>query len=191
MQAQQGRRTRTPSLGGTSSLYSYASTTRTVSRSMKSLKVAWYKKPLVQDAIFTDIQTGALLTAIFCIVRIMLFTHYNTNIVILLILDRQPLHDFNCHPRHILFGNNSTRCCALWILHNEFPVCLCRECPRSQLPDSVCSFFSNSCCCTFHNKLHAVESSPKRTRKKHDSMALCFSNILYLANHCYYICLNC
>nr|CAG4646568.1 EOG090X0DL4 [Macrothrix elegans] len=73
MQAQQGRRTRTPSLGGASSLYSYASTTRTTSRSMKSLRVAWYKRPLVQDAFFTDIQTGGMITAIFCIV-VSLFT---------------------------------------------------------------------------------------------------------------------
>nr|CAG4636510.1 EOG090X0DL4 [Eubosmina coregoni]SVE70060.1 EOG090X0DL4 [Eubosmina coregoni] len=73
MQAQQGRRTRTPSLGGTSSIYSYASTTRTMSRSMKSLRVAWYKRPLVQDAFFTDIQTGAMLTAIFSMV-VSLFT---------------------------------------------------------------------------------------------------------------------
>ena len=65
---QQGRRTRTPSEGGTSSLYSYASTTRTMSRSMKSLRVAWYKKPLVQDAFVTDIQTGAMITAIFSMV---------------------------------------------------------------------------------------------------------------------------
>ena len=67
-QHQQGRRTRTPSLGGASSLYSYASTTRTMSRSMKSLRVAWYKRPLVQDAFVTDIQTGALITAIFSLV---------------------------------------------------------------------------------------------------------------------------
>lgn len=68
MQAQQGRRARTPSVGGASSLYSYASTTRTMSRSMKSLRVAWYKKPLVQDAFFTDIQTGSLMTAVFSMV---------------------------------------------------------------------------------------------------------------------------
>merc|ERR1712137_86530 len=76
MQSQMGRRTQTPSLGGTSSIYSYASTTktnRTMSRSVKSLQVAWYKRPLVQHAIFTDIQTGSLLTAIFCMV-ISLFT---------------------------------------------------------------------------------------------------------------------
>ena len=74
MQAQQGRRTRTPSLGGTSSIYSYASTTRTMSRSMKSLRVAWYKRPLVQDAFFTDIQTGAMLTAIFSMVISLKYT---------------------------------------------------------------------------------------------------------------------
>lgn len=70
MQAQQGRqgRTRTPSLGGASSIYSYASTTRTMSRSMKSLRVAWYKKPILQDAFFTDIQTGSMITAIFSMV---------------------------------------------------------------------------------------------------------------------------
>ncbi|XP_046438378.1 uncharacterized protein LOC124189909 isoform X2 [Daphnia pulex] len=75
MQAQQGRqgRTRTPSLGGASSIYSYASTTRTMSRSMKSLRVAWYKKPILQDAFFTDIQTGSMITAIFSLV-ISLFT---------------------------------------------------------------------------------------------------------------------
>nr|CAG4650480.1 EOG090X0DL4 [Sida crystallina] len=44
-----------------------------MSRSMKSLKVAWYKKPIVQDAFFTDIQTGAFITATFTLV-ISLFT---------------------------------------------------------------------------------------------------------------------
>jgi hypothetical protein len=75
MQAQQGRqgRTRTPSLGGASSIYSYASTTRTMSRSMKSLRVAWYKKPILQDAFFTDIQTGSMITATFSMVGIIIF----------------------------------------------------------------------------------------------------------------------
>jgi len=72
-QQQPGRRTRTPSLAGASSIYSYASTTRTMSRSMKSLRVAWYKRPIVQDAFVTDIQTGSLITAIFSIV-VSLFT---------------------------------------------------------------------------------------------------------------------
>ena len=40
-----------------------------MSRSVKSLQVAWYRRPIVQHAIFTDIQTGSLLTAIFCMVR--------------------------------------------------------------------------------------------------------------------------
>lgn len=66
-----GRRTRTPSVGGASSLYSYASTTRSVARSIKSVQVAWYKRPIVQDAFFTDIQTGAMLTAIFSMVFIL------------------------------------------------------------------------------------------------------------------------
>lgn len=35
---------------------------------MKSLRVAWYKRPLVQDAFFTDIQTGAVLAGVFSIV---------------------------------------------------------------------------------------------------------------------------
>nr|CAG4641200.1 EOG090X0DL4 [Eulimnadia texana] len=67
------RRARTPSVAGTGSLYSYASTTRTFSRSMKSLKVAWYKRPLLQHAVFTDIQTGAVITGIFTLI-LSLFT---------------------------------------------------------------------------------------------------------------------
>jgi hypothetical protein len=35
---------------------------------MKSLRVAWYKKPILQDAFFTDIQTGSMITAIFSMV---------------------------------------------------------------------------------------------------------------------------
>nr|CAG4638733.1 EOG090X0DL4 [Cyclestheria hislopi] len=44
-----------------------------MSRSVKSLRVAWYKRPLVQDAFITDIQTGSLITGIFTLI-ISLFT---------------------------------------------------------------------------------------------------------------------
>nr|CAG4652165.1 EOG090X0DL4 [Triops cancriformis] len=69
------RRTRTPSIAGSASLYSYASTTksRATSRSLKSLHVPWYKRPLVQTAFVTDIQTGSLLAGIFGVV-VSLFT---------------------------------------------------------------------------------------------------------------------
>nr|CAG4644299.1 EOG090X0DL4 [Lepidurus arcticus] len=69
------RRTRTPSIAGSASLYSYASTTksRATSRSVKSLHIPWYKRPLVQTAYITDIQTGSLLAAIFTLI-LSLFT---------------------------------------------------------------------------------------------------------------------
>lgn len=40
---------------------------------MKSLRVAWYKKPILQDAFFTDIQTGSMITATFSMVGIIIF----------------------------------------------------------------------------------------------------------------------
>nr|CAG4645811.1 EOG090X0DL4 [Lynceus sp. MCZ IZ 141354] len=69
------RRTRTPSVSGTASLYSYTSTikTKTLSRSVKSLQIPWYQRPLLADAYFTDIQTGAMLTGVFGVV-VSLFT---------------------------------------------------------------------------------------------------------------------
>ncbi|KAK2717891.1 uncharacterized protein LOC136038867 isoform X1 [Artemia franciscana] len=63
-----------PSIAGTGSIYSMATTVRTgMSRSVKSLRVPWYKKPIVQDAVITDIQNGANYNAIFC-VFVSLFT---------------------------------------------------------------------------------------------------------------------
>ena len=68
-----GPRTKTPSHSmGTPSIYSHMtrSTTNLKStRSMKSLKIKWYQKPIVQDAIIMDIQRGAMYTAIYSIVR--------------------------------------------------------------------------------------------------------------------------
>ncbi|KAK7598278.1 hypothetical protein V9T40_006513 [Parthenolecanium corni] len=57
---------RTPSVG-TPSVYSHVTSRSTAnlrsSRSLKSLKIPWYRRPIVQDAYFLDIQRGSLLIA--------------------------------------------------------------------------------------------------------------------------------
>nr|XP_023015657.1 uncharacterized protein LOC111505130 [Leptinotarsa decemlineata] len=53
---------------GTPSVYSHTRSTGNLSRSarsLKSLKTPWYQKPIVQDAIFLDVQRASLVTAIF------------------------------------------------------------------------------------------------------------------------------
>ncbi|XP_018568920.1 uncharacterized protein LOC108909160 [Anoplophora glabripennis] len=54
---------------GTPSVYSHVTTRSNAnlrgSRSLKSLQVPWYQKPLVQDAIFLDVQRASLITGIF------------------------------------------------------------------------------------------------------------------------------
>ncbi|XP_050507221.1 uncharacterized protein LOC114337819 [Diabrotica virgifera virgifera] len=55
---------------GTPSVYSHTTSRSNAnlhrsSRSLKSLKIPWYQKPLVQDAIFLDVQRASLIAAIF------------------------------------------------------------------------------------------------------------------------------
>ena len=72
-----------PSIAGTGSIYSMATTVRTgMSRSVKSLRVPWYKKPIVQDAVITDIQNGANYNAIFCVVSNLMKMLLNSKICI-------------------------------------------------------------------------------------------------------------
>ncbi|VEN61505.1 unnamed protein product [Callosobruchus maculatus] len=54
---------------GTPSVYSHVTTRSSAnlrgSRSLKSLKIPWYQRPLVQDALFLDVQRASLVTAVF------------------------------------------------------------------------------------------------------------------------------
>lgn len=62
---------RTPSVG-TPSIYSHVTTRSTAnlrsSRSLKSLRIPWYKRPILQDAYFLDIQRGSLVVAFYSFV---------------------------------------------------------------------------------------------------------------------------
>ncbi|XP_056640857.1 uncharacterized protein LOC130894958 [Diorhabda carinulata] len=58
---------------GTPSVYSHTTSRSNAnlhrsSRSLKSLRVPWYQQPLVQDAIFLDVQRASFVTAIFSLV---------------------------------------------------------------------------------------------------------------------------
>lgn len=57
---------------GTPSVYSHVTTRSSAnlksSRSLKSLKTPWYQRPLVQDALFLDVQRASLLTGVFSLV---------------------------------------------------------------------------------------------------------------------------
>ncbi|XP_076255226.1 protein pasi2 isoform X2 [Rhynchophorus ferrugineus] len=57
------------STSGTPSVYSHVTTRSSAnlrsSRSLKSLKTPWYRKPLVQDAFFLDVQRASMITAVF------------------------------------------------------------------------------------------------------------------------------
>lgn len=62
---------KTPSMG-TPSVYSHVTTRSSAnlksSRSMRSIRIPWYQKPILQDAIVLDIQRGALVTGVFSLV---------------------------------------------------------------------------------------------------------------------------
>lgn len=68
---------RTPSIG-TPSVYSHVTSRSTAnlrsSRSLKSLKIPWYRRPIVQDAYFLDIQRGSLLFACYSLVNSFTFS---------------------------------------------------------------------------------------------------------------------
>lgn len=63
---------KSPSMG-TPSVYSHVTTRSSAnlrsSRSAKSVKIPWYQKPILSNAFVIDIQRGALLTAVFSLVR--------------------------------------------------------------------------------------------------------------------------
>lgn len=64
---------KTPSMG-TPSVYSHVTTRSSAnlksSRSMRSIRIPWYQKPILQDAIVLDIQRGALVTGAFSLVSL-------------------------------------------------------------------------------------------------------------------------
>lgn len=69
-------RSKTPSMG-TPSVYSIHASHLTLrssnmrsSRSMKSLRVPWYQRPILKDAYFIDTQRGALVIAFYSLVSI-------------------------------------------------------------------------------------------------------------------------
>jgi hypothetical protein len=57
---------------GTPSVYSHVTTRSSAnlksSRSMRSIRLPWYQKPILQDAIVLDIQRGALVTGVYSLV---------------------------------------------------------------------------------------------------------------------------
>lgn len=57
---------------GTPSVYSHVTTRSSAnlrgSRSIKSLKTPWYQRPIVQDALFLDVQRASLIVGIFSLV---------------------------------------------------------------------------------------------------------------------------
>lgn len=63
---------KSPSMG-TPSIYSHVTTRSSAnlrsSRSAKSVKIPWYQKPIITNAIMQDIQRGAMMTAIYSLVR--------------------------------------------------------------------------------------------------------------------------
>lgn len=64
---------KSPSMG-TPSVYSHVTTRSSAnlrsSRSVKSVKIPWYQKPILTHAYVLDIQRGSMLTAIFALVSI-------------------------------------------------------------------------------------------------------------------------
>lgn len=64
---------KSPSMG-TPSVYSHVTSRsnanlRSHSRSVKSVKIPWYQKPILTQVIFLDVQRGAVFTGIFALVR--------------------------------------------------------------------------------------------------------------------------
>ena len=57
---------------GTPSVYSHVTSRSTAnlrsSRSIKSLKIPWYRRPLITDSIILDVQRAAVLMAVFSLV---------------------------------------------------------------------------------------------------------------------------
>lgn len=78
---------KSPSMG-TPSVYSHVTSRSSAnlrsSRSVKSLKVPWYRKPILQESIFLDVQRSSLITAFFSLVRSIFFIKMIWNIISIL-----------------------------------------------------------------------------------------------------------
>lgn len=63
---------KSPSMGGTGSIYSHVTTRSSAnlrsSRSVRSVKIPWYQKPILSKALVMDIQKSAMLAALFSLV---------------------------------------------------------------------------------------------------------------------------
>lgn len=54
--------------------------------SLKSLKIPWYKKPLVQDAFFVDIQRACLYVGFYAIVSVIINWQFQIECMLLIFL---------------------------------------------------------------------------------------------------------
>lgn len=122
---------KTPSVG-TPSVYSHVTSRSTAnlrsSRSIRSLKTPWYQKPILQDAIFLDIQRASLLIGIFSLVG----TQFTINCLILLTFECDFLvavdfHCYFCLFRSVLLCNGRPWIHSLRLLCVFISVCLCRK----------------------------------------------------------------
>lgn len=113
------------SSAGTPSVYSHVTTRSSAnlrssrSRSVKSLKTPWYRKPLVQETFFSflDVQRASMLIAVFSLV-----CFCNQNCIKIITGDLISV-SFNFYDNHSMFRsvlllNGNSGIYTLWILCN-------------------------------------------------------------------------
>lgn len=135
-------RSKTPSMG-TPSVYSIHASHLTLrssnlrsTRSMKSLRVPWYQRPILKDAYFLDTQRGAMVIACYSLVRnqqpmiaydiiILFFYWYVFLFSIVHSLVSEHFHISYICIWYILLSHGCSWIYSLWILCYELSVCVC------------------------------------------------------------------
>lgn len=138
---------KTPSMG-TPSVYSHVTTRSSAnlksSRSMRSVRIPWYQKPVLQDAIVLDIQRGALVTGFFSLVSsysaagvshcislylAIFLCHWAWNVLLHNVSVSESLHSLHGCVWYLLPCPGCTWLHPLWILHYQLWICICGKCP--------------------------------------------------------------
>lgn len=99
-------------------------------RSMKSVRIPWYQKPLITNNKYFDVQRGSMLMGFFAIVNIL---DYNWQFPILNLrtsfADCGLIHHCDRSVRHLLPSNGRSWIHSLRLLHIFVWICVCGQRP--------------------------------------------------------------
>lgn len=150
-----------------------------MSRSMKSLKMPWYQRPMMKNNQYMNIQKGAIIMAIVGIVSGTLTSRVwiiqvNSPCVSVCVA----LHDRDGNLRPLLLLDGGAWLDALRLLHNFLRVCLRRKHARPQCPGHFRNVLRNGSLCDLCHEHYAGCGSEKGERTSDQSFMCKFDHRL-------------